>query len=277
MFFVSVRFTAIKWLSGSILAALVTGSASAHEFWVEPSQYQLKKGTLLEAHLRNGENFSGSTFAYLKANTTRFDLVSGERTDPVVARSGDNPALKMQSMQAGLNIVVHQRAASVISYATWEKFQRFADHKDFPDVLARHRERSLPETHFKEAYSRYSKSLIAVGNGVGSDLQTGLEIELVALQNPYTDDVTEGMKVVAYYQNNVRANAQIELFEKSPANEVNVTLHRTDDRGIVVLPVKPSHSYLVDTVILREPPDELAEQKNVVWETLWASLTFAVP
>ncbi len=277
MYSMSVCTTVFRHLSAAVLAAMISDSVVAHEFWIEPTQYKVEENTSLEAYLRNGENFKGSSIAYIEANTSRFDVVTEEHTDKVAARSGDNPALKMQSLQPGLNIVVHQSSASVLSYTKWEKFQRFADHKDFPDILARHRARSLPESKFKEAYTRFSKSLIAVGGGAGKDIETGLEIELVALQNPYTDDLSEGLRVVGFYKNRIRANAQIELFEKSPKDEVNVTLHRTNDQGVVVLPVKPSYSYLVDMVVLREPSDQLAMKKRVVWESLWASLTFAVP
>lgn len=272
-----LRFATVRWLSALGLAILITCPAMAHEFWIEPTQYQIKENAELVAYLRNGENFDGSPSAYITPRTPRFDLITRGRVDPVVARLGDNPALKMRPLQAGLNIVVHQNVPSVISYTNWEKFQRFADHKDFPDMLARHRARSLPESKFREAYTRYSKSLIAVGDGTGNDQVTGLEIELVAMQSPYVDDVSEGIQVQAYYQNAPRANAQIELFEKSLAGEVEVTLHRTDDQGQVLLPVKPAHSYLVDMVLLREPSPALAEEKSVEWETLWASLTFAVP
>ncbi len=274
---VLLRVVNVRWLSGVWLAILITCPAIAHEFWIEPTQYQIKDNAELVAYLRNGENFDGSPSAYITPRTPRFDLITRGRVDPVVARLGDNPALKMRPLQAGLNIVVHQNVPSVISYTNWEKFQRFADHKDFPDMLARHRARSLPESKFREAYTRYSKSLIAVGDGSGNDQVTGLEIELVAMQNPYIDDVSDGIQLKAYYQNEPRANAQIELFEKSPAGEVDVTLHRTDDHGLVLLPVKPAHSYLVDMVVLREPSPALAEEKSVEWETLWASLTFAVP
>jgi len=277
MKFIFVKIFGFKWWAGLWLTTLMTGPVVAHEFWIEPAQYQLEASAELEAYLRNGENFEGFASAYVPQRTPRFELVTKGRTDPVVARLGDNPALKMQPLQAGLNIVVHQSAVSVISYPKWEKFQRFADHKDFPDALVRHRARSLPETEFREAYTRFSKSLIAVGDGVGKDQLTGLEIELVSLQNPYIDSVTEGMKFKAYYQSEVRTDSQVELFEKSPAGEVSVTLHRTDDQGSVVLPVKPAHSYLVDMVVLREPTQALAAEKKVVWETLWASLTFAVP
>jgi uncharacterized GH25 family protein len=259
------------------LAALISFPAFSHEFWIEPTQYQIEKDGVVEAYLRNGEYFTGSASVYLPSRTPRFELLTTGRADPVVARLGDNPALKMQALQAGLNIVVHQSDTSVISYNNWDKFQRFADHKDFPDVLTRHLARSLPQDRFREAYSRYSKSLVAVGGGEGEDRFTGLDIELVALQNPYVDDLREGITIKAYYLNEARANAQIELYEKARDDEVSVTVHRTNDQGMVVLPVKPAHRYLVDMVVLREPSKRLALGKSVVWETLWASLTFAVP
>lgn len=272
----SIRTTISRWLSAFIISSLFAGTGLAHEFWIEPTSYRVGEQGHLEAYLRNGEKFVGSPSYYLSSETRRFDLVSGDQITAVTAREGDSPALKMQAPQTGLTIVVHQKTTSVLTYSKWKKFQGFADHKDFPNVLERHRARSLSEDYFKEAYTRFSKSLIAVGDGVGSDRITGLEIELVALQNPYTDDLSGGLKVIAYYQNAVHPDAQIELFEKSPDNKVEITLHRTDDQGVVVLPVQSSHRYLVDTVVLREPSKELAGEKSVVWETLWASLTFSV-
>ncbi len=52
-----------------------------------------------------------------------------------------------------------------------------------------------------------------------------------------------------------------------------VMLYRTDADGRVTLPVQAGHAYLADAVILR-PLDPEAE-KDPVWESIWASLTFA--
>lgn len=81
--------------------------------------------------------------------------------------------------------------------------------------------------------------------------------------------------MAGYYQGRAQANTQIELFEKSPQGEVKTSRLRTNDLGVVVLPVKPNHHYLVDMVVLREPSKTLAKDKRAVWETVWASLTFA--
>lgn len=130
---------------------------------------------------------------------------------------------------------------------------------------------------FDEVYSRYSKALIAVGDGQGSDERLGMETELVALMNPYTDDLTEGFAVQLHYRNMLRANEQIEVFEKAPGGKAVITTYRTDENGIGRFPVKPGHIYMVDAVVLREPSAQLQGATGAVWQTLWANLTFAVP
>jgi hypothetical protein len=214
---------------------------------------------------------------YVKNTTNRFDIFTGGTANPIQARMGDSPAVNVAANKAGLAIVVHEKKVTTLRYSKWEKFQRFADHKAFANIKQRHEARGLPESGFKEAYSRYSKSLVAVAGGDGSDQQAGLAVELVALNNPYTDDLANGLTVAGFHQGKPVPYIQIELFEKNQSGLVTVSLHKTDSSGEVTLPVKPAHRYLVDMVVLQEPSVELAMQHNVAWETLWASLTFAVP
>lgn len=272
----SLRIVVNQWLLVFYSCVLLTTPVIAHEFWIEPAEYRFSPPATVKAHLRNGERFEGSSQPYVKRSTVRMDRVAGNEVRPVEARLGDNPAFSVDIEQAGLHVLVYERSVQTIRYAQWEKFRRFAKHKAFKDALEKHRARGLPETGFKEAYRRFAKSLVAAGNAVGRDRPVGLEAELVAQQNPYVDDLTNGLLVRALYQGQPRADTQIELFEKSPDGVVDVTLHRTDQEGYVVLPVKSLHRYLVDMVILREPADKLAARHKVVWETLWASLTFAV-
>lgn len=255
----------------------VTSPLSAHEFWIEPDLYQVAAGDTIVANLRNGEEFDGYGQPYVESTTNRFDMLLDGVATPIEARVGDNPAINLATEESGLAILVHEKKATTLRYARWEKFQKFADHKAFDNIKQRHQSRGLPETDFKEAYSRYSKSLLAIGNGVGGDQQVNLEVELVALSNPYTDDVANGLNVAAFYQGKPVPDVQIELFEKDQAGKVTITLLKTDNKGQVLLSVKPQRSYLADMVILREPSPEVAKQLGVVWETLWASLTFSIP
>ena len=261
----------------ALILSLIAGPVSAHEFWVEPLAYQVAPEGILEAHIVNGEEFAGAKLPYLPQRFTNFAIFAGDETARVEGRPGDMPALNQAPVAEGLNVVAYQANNAIVDYETWEKFQNFVNHKDFGDVLRLHQERGLSLNGFKEIYSRFSKTLIGVGNSEGADRRVGLETEIVALTNPYTDDLSNGFQVQVYYRRELRADTQVEVFEKAADDSVSISLYRTDDQGIAVFPVRPGYRYMVDAVVLREPNIELMETSGAVWETLWANLTFAVP
>jgi len=254
---------------------LLSGAAQAHEFWIEPQAYQIAPGDTALASFHVGQDFKGPTFIYVPRRSVRFEQVAAGTQSEVAATVGDNPAFQLPSAPEGLLIVAHEAAAQTLAYKTWDKFQTFVDHKDFGDVRRAHADRGLPEEGFRESYSRFAKALIGVGAGAGTDRVLGLETEIIAQANPYTDDMSDGLPVLVMLDDAPRANVQLELFEKAADGAVTVTLHRTDDSGIAILPVRSGHSYLVDAVTLQ--PRDPAQAPGVAYHSLWAALTFAVP
>lgn len=267
--------TTLKMLGCFIVTAPIGGALIAHEFWIDPVAFQLPIGAPLVADIRVGQDFSGAAYAYLPPQFRRFDLITSQGTQTVPGRPGDRPALNMPTTATGLSVAVHVTTDSTLTYREWDKFNAFVTHKDFAWAAADHLRRGLPETGFKERYSRYAKSLLAVGDGAGKDRQIGLVTELVALTNPFTDDIRNGMLLRVLYKGAPRAAAQVELFEKTEDGKVQITFHRTDETGHVRVPVQRGRRYLADAVVMR--PLDAATSDGAVWESLWASLTFAVP
>lgn len=261
----------------ALLLALLAGPATAHEFWLEPTSYQVPIDGRLTANIVNGQYFEGVILPYVSQRITHFKEFAGDKTANATGRTGDIPALDNAPLAEGLNVIAYQARYSTVDYETWEKFATFAEHKDLGDLLPRHQERGLPMENFKEIYARFSKTLIGVGNSVGADRRVGLETEIVALTNPYTDDLTEGMKLQLFYQAAPRANSQIEIFEKSADDTVNIFMVRTDDQGIATVPVKSGNRYMADAVVLRDPSEQIAGDSGAIYETLWANLTFQAP
>ncbi|SEW09840.1 Uncharacterized conserved protein, contains GH25 family domain [Cognatiyoonia koreensis] len=261
----------------SFVLALLGGPALAHEFWIEPGDYTIGVQTMIQGDLVNGQDFQGGRQPYLTQRFVRFQMFSDGRLAPVGGRNGDNPAVNVAPLGEGLHVLSYQSTPATLDYESWEKFQNFIDHKGFGDVRTRHDARGLPDSGFVEVYTRYSKSLVGVGSAGGSDVRTGLETEIVAMTNPYTDSLSSGMQFQLFYGNAPRANARFEVFEKAPNGAVNVTFYQTDGNGRVAVPVKSGHSYMADAVVLREPSAALAANTGAVWETLWANITWAVP
>ncbi len=250
--------------------------AAAHEFWISPDAYQVPPGGTLKAEFRVGQEFAGAGYVFVPGRSERFEVVTADGTTEVTPRVGDRPALNIPAPEEGLNVVVHETGDLTVNYTDFEVFQRFLKHKDWTSLEAVHAERGLPLTGFKESYRRYAKSLIEVGEGKGADQAMGLEIEIVAVTNPYIDDLSNGMVVNVIYQGAARGDAQVEIFEKAPGGEVEIIHVRTDESGRAVFPITKGHEYLVDSVVVRAEDNEDPEA-GPVWRSLWASLTFKVP
>lgn len=210
--------------------------------------------------------------SYLPPKFRRFDYIFDGRMGQVPGVMGDRPALRMSAPGDGLLIIVHQTSNSTITWDTWEEFVAFVEHKDAMWTLEAHDARGLARESVSEIYSRYAKSLIAAGDGAGSDRVTGLLTEIVAEENPYTDDMSDGIDVRVLYEGEPRVDEQLEVYEKATDGTVNVFTLKTDADGRVTVPVKPEHRYMLDSVVLREP-----ETSDFAWESLWANLTFEVP
>jgi uncharacterized GH25 family protein len=260
----------------TLVVALSITAANAHEFWLSPDKYSLTTDEMMQVRLRVGTGMVGPPRSYLPQDIARFEVVQGGSVRPVEGRMGDSPALNMTAGPDGLAVVVHETTDSRLTYSDFAVFQRFVAHKDFATALADHKARGLPETGFQETYRRYAKSLIAVGSGAGSDRVMGLKIEIVALANPYTDDLSIGLPVQVLLDGAPRVDVQVELFETAPDGTVTTALYRTDAAGQVVLPVRPGMEYLVDSVSLRALPNDDA-LAGPVWHSDWASLTFHTP
>ncbi|MEM6480091.1 MAG: DUF4198 domain-containing protein [Pseudomonadota bacterium] len=243
----------------------------AHEFWISPQAYRIAPTAPLIANIRVGEGFKGNAYSYFERRTERFEVMLGERSIDPEATLGDRPVLNRPVPGEGLAIVVYETDDSRLTYREWQKFKDFVAHKGFTGALERHDARGLPREGFVETYRRYAKSLIAVGQGAGADRRVGLDTEIIALANPYTDALDEGLPVEVLLYGAPRPNAQIEAYSRDADGEITVALLRTDDAGRALVPVERGHDYMIDAVVLEE------RDGDVAWHSMWANLTFSVP
>lgn len=269
----SFRYPANLGLAFVLSSAL---SAQAHEFWLQPRDFTIEDGAALQVEWRNGEMMEGVEIPYLPQGPVRFDLVMDDQSIPYKGRLGDSPALSMTAPGPGLAVVVMESIDTVLTYEDFAKFERFVTHKRLGDIVAQHAARGLPQSGFAESYRRYTKALIAVGAGEGADRPMGLRIEIVALANPYTDDLSAGLPLLLLLDGAPRPQTQVSLFAAAQDGTVSETFYTTDAEGRVTVPALPAHSYLADAVNLYALPNA-DTNKGPVWHSDWASLTYQVP
>ncbi len=266
----------ISLVSGACLAAFSAGAAQCHEFWIAPERFRVAAGERVSGHLRVGQDFEGAPQSYMPRNFRRFEMATGDDLVAVDGRMGDRPALDIEAAGEGLAVILHVTRDFDLAYDSFGDFARFVASKGADWVLDAHAARGLGDGPPTEIYSRYAKSLVAVGAGEGQDRRFGLATEIVALENPYTDPMDDGLEVQVFLEGAPRVDAQVEIFSRSEADTVEMNLGRTNDEGIATIDVAPGHTYLVNAAALRAPGPEAA-RTGAMWESLWASLTFALP
>ena len=263
-----------------VLGISISTLAYGHEFWIEAKDWQLQPGEDIRLSLRVGTDFKGLEQIYFPQKINRFDWVTPKASAPFKGRLGDMPAGVMRPETEGLYIIRHETMPDRVDYETLDQFERFAAKKGYPEAVARHRERQLPASGFREIYRRFAKALVAVGDGQGNDQRLGMEVEITALNNPF--HLSDRMlKLQLHRDGKPWSGARVTVFARvldagDGAAEVAVQQTDADDKGLVTLEIRPGFVYLIDAVSLEEiNPDH--NQDAAVWSSRWASLTFAVP
>ncbi len=267
----------LRTLALAAFAGIVATSAPAHEFWLEPLDYTLAPGQELQIEIRIGQEFHGNEYSYNPDTFFDYSLTDSTGKHKIKGRIGDRPSVQMVPENEGLQVINHFSTSMLLTYREPDLFTTFLHKKGLDWVLERHKERGLPDVGFSEAYTRFAKTLVAVGDGAGQDAPTGMPIELVALANPYTDDLPDGLPVRLIWQGEPLPDIRVTIFRKDSHDaEAAISHTTTDENGIATIPVDQSGQYLLNAVHMIIPSPADIERTGAVWHSLWASMTFEI-
>lgn len=268
----------IRLLAG-LLAILATFPADAHEFWVMPERFQLEVGETIDIDLREGDNFAGKSISYHPRRFHRFELSTPTGIEMVLGKDDAVPAASLKFDKAGLNVLAYQSKLSLLTYNSYEKFTNFLESMQLNWAIAEHDRRGLARENVREAYFRYAKALVQVGNEpAGADAAIGMPLELVALNNPYlsaSGPQATTLSVQLYYKGDVYADYPLFVFRRT-ATGVDKKWYRTDAQGIAAIDLPRGGDYQINAVHLQAANDRMTSIFGAVWQTLWASMTLAI-
>lgn len=256
----------------SLIGLFVCAPVSAHEYWLQPEDFIIEPKTKMRIHIKIGQHFKGNNQPYLPDEVKSIKIHRQDKTVTVKPRLGDYPAISYAPLGDGLNIVALETHLFKLNYEYWEKFENFVESEGIDWVFAQHYKRSLPSDDFIEAYRRHAKTLLHAGSGAGQDRKVGLEFEWVLQANPYTE--TGELVAQLWWRGAVFADSQARLFVKSNGQVMEHIL-RTDQQGRVSFERLPNAVYLLNAVHMIVPDQDTVNQTDAVWESRWASITFA--
>ena len=251
--------------------------ANAHEFWIEPTQYQLNDD-LINAHLRVGQEFQGMVLMYNPQDFKTFKILSGSKNkkEKIKGILGDVPAINITTNLDNLLIIYHETKDKYVDYKKFQKFEDFVNEKGYQQLINTHFEKGFPESNFIESYRRYAKSLITLNGNEGKDKKTGLLFEFVLDQNPYKKLNSGQMSGILYYKKKPLKKNLVTIFSKYKNTKLSIVNTITDDKGKFTFDIEKGREYLLHSVVIY-PLKADPEKNEPIWHSAWASTTFLIP
>jgi uncharacterized GH25 family protein len=255
---------AAGFLAAALLFAACT-SATAHEFWVEPSEFNPASGARVDVRLCVGDGFEGWPLARNEQRIERFAAIGAHTEEPLLGLDGADPAGVARLETPGRHILAFESKYSLANMQA-EEFSAYLKEKGLERILAQRAQRG--ETRFlaRDAYTRHAKALIRVGDSRDgtADRAIGLQLELIA--EPVRGGAARVFKLL--YQGELLADALVTATRLGGADG---DLHaRTDEQGRATFILERAGVWRVGAVHMIEARDK----KIADWESLWASITF---
>ena len=267
----------LKILYIFLLLIVYSIRANPHEFWIEPTQYQLNDD-LINAHLRVGQEFQGMVLMYNPQDFKTFKILSGSKNkkEKIEGILGDVPAINITTNLDNLLIIYHETKDKYVDYKKFQKFEDFVNEKGYKQLIDTHFEKGFPESNFIESYRRYAKSLITLNGSEGKDKKTGLLFEFVLDQNPYKELNSKQMSGTLYYKKKPLKKNLVTIFSKYKNTKLSIVNTITDNKGKFTFEIEPGREYLLDSVVIY-PLKADPEKNEPIWHSDWASTTFLIP
>lgn len=255
------------------LATLWAGTtASAHDFWIEPSTFQLEIEERVSVGLCLGDRFEGRSVARNASRIETFVAIGPAGQQPIVGRDGSDPAGIARLTAPGVYVLGY-RSNHAFTEMPAPRFEEYLKEKGLEQIVALRKERGASHRKAREAYSRYAKALVRVGDATGGDgdRPIGFRFELVAESNPYEERSGNEHSFHLLFDGKPLAGALVTATRRGAADS---KIHaRTDAGGRARFFLREAGVWLIASVHMVEAPQSIAAE----WESLWASLTYELP
>ncbi len=264
----------MKNILNIILLVTFINTASAHDYWISPTNFRPKTGQVVPVQLFVGDHFKGEIERGLSEKmTVDFKLDNASGTSDILdpALFGMKPIGKPKFDTAGTNILSLQRNWAMIEMEG-PKFHQYLEHEGLSEIIEQRIAAGEQDQPATERYRRYLKSLVVVG-GQDNEVwkkQLGHKLEIIPLSNPSNARSGDKIDFRVILDGKPLSNVQLAALGKGDSKTTDRHT-RTNSEGLGSFTIQHSGVWMVRLVHLRRCSEDEAD-----WESFWSSLTFRV-
>lgn len=260
-----------------LIASCILFAASpavAHDFWIQPRQFQVRPDEPLPFTFQVGHGKSRDRWGNNQRIVALTDFFGSAKSD----RRGDlrnaGPADLVAAFRpAGLHILAMQ-TNHAFSELPAARFNDYLKEEGLTSIIAFRQRAGSTGAAGRERYSRRAKTLIQVGavtpsNQALATRPIGLKLEIVADRSPYALDASRMLPVHVLYRGRRLPNATVKLTRLGDDERPFATTI-TDRTGRASFRVPANGAWLLN-VVWAEP---VRGDAKIDFDTTFSSMTF---
>ena len=255
---------------------LLPSLASAHDFWIEPSNFRPASGEIVTAALRVGQKVHGDPLPRIPMLIDRFVLKGTQGEIPLSGIPGADPAGSVRIAEEGDAWIGYQSHPYPVTLEA-AKFEEYLRDEGLEGIVTERAKKGQSAAPGRERFYRCAKALLAAPGGKPStkagvfEKPLGFTLELVPRKNPEALRAGGELPLALFFRGKPAANVLIVAMNRDePDRRASA---RTDANGLVKLRLARVGFWLVKAVHMESAPAD----SGVDWESWWASITFDLP
>ena len=246
-------------------------AAGAHDFRIQPDRFQAEAGETVGIRFYIGDAFGGMPRLRDPARIRRFVVRGPGGAAPVPGAPGRLTVGTIGPLEPGAWVVGYE-SDWIFTTLPADIFETYLRKEGFDAALRARAGRGETGAPGREAYARSAKAIVEVGGGAqGFDALLGLPLELTPEQSPAALRPGAALTVRLLLHGAPLAGAAVTAYSAGAGAAVSA---RTDSAGRAALALPRAGPWLARAVHMRAAAPG---RDGADWESLWASLAFAVP
>lgn len=255
------------------LASFSAALAQGHDLYLMPQEFRANKPgrRLIWFHL--GDGFPESESAVSPERLRNARALGASATVPVEGLRivGDRVAGEVDLPSEGTFVIAVETAPNRIDLPA-SSFESYLEHEGLGHVIEWRRAHGEAAKNGLERYTKFVKSLVAVGNTDAShSCSAGFPIEIVPQADPFSLRARDPLPIQVLFEGKPARDLQIQAaWARGKSSETRVA-GRTDDEGRLDVALGHKGLWRLHTVLMRRRAEDDAD-----WQSFWASLTFEI-
>jgi uncharacterized GH25 family protein len=268
-----------KFLLFSLFAVTIL---SGHDMFLKMSNYFVAANSDIKIALYNG-TFTQSENTIDRARMQDVSVIypKGKTQHPAATQwieQGKETVLRIKTEEEGTYVAGVSTAPKMIELSAAD-FNEYLKHDGVLDVLEQRKKEGTDGNPAKEKYSKHVKIIFQAGDKTTSSYQNSLKypIEFMPKVNPYALKVKDEFVAQLLMNGKPLANQLVYASHggfhghAEDGSHLESVKTRTDANGIVAFTLSEAGEWYLRTIAMVK-----SKEKDVTYESNWATLTFAV-